>query len=244
MFVIRTYIFRKTEPPPYIIEAKCTCTTVVTRGCPKTQDWCTIAAAAVKQNKMMLHTDVHPDEMHLRLDDDTYLQAAQTFRRHRNGKLSGRCIDGHRLLRPTRQDNNNNCFSFRSLHPPKSYYGCYTDETFNRSTVAPMYLYAHWTAINHEDELVTCILSGSIATIIIICMYSNIVELLNVGLRSNNKIPWCGHERVDCLAKRFHFNIFKQTKIVIIENSSAADEVERSYTLQASQRGNRFFSGK
>lgn len=55
-----------------------------------------------------------------------------------------------------------------------------------------------------------------------------------MGLRSNNKIPWWGHERVDCLAKRFHFDIFKQTKIVIIENSSAADEVARSYTLQQS----------
>jgi len=70
--------------------------------------------------------------------------------------------NGHRLPRLTWQDNNNNCFSFRSLHPPKSYYGCYTHEAFNRSTVAPMYLYAHWTAINHEDELVTCILFGSI----------------------------------------------------------------------------------
>jgi len=30
-------------------------------------------------------------------------------------------------------------------------------------------------------------------------------------------------------AKRFHFDIFKQTKIVIIETGGAADEVARSY---------------
>jgi len=89
--------------------------------------------AALKQNIIMVHTDILR-MLYLRRDDDSDLQAAQTSWRRRTRELS---VYGDHLPRLTwfAQDNNNNCFSFRSLQPRKSHYGYYTDEAFNRSTV-------------------------------------------------------------------------------------------------------------